>query len=223
MSKTITKQSIKVAVDSVIFTVQAGELKVLLIQMKKKPFTGDWAVPGGLIEQNETSRDAAERILQAQTGVKNIYLEQLKTFDDPKRDPLTRTISVAYFALVPGKKVHLQTTDKYADVRWWSVKRLPKLAYDHKEVVKVAVERLQSKLEYTNVVWSLLPKEFTLTHLQHIYEVILREELDKRNFRKKILSLKFIEKTGKKQEGEANRPAELYKFKRRTLEYIDVL
>ncbi|HBK34919.1 MAG: NUDIX hydrolase [Candidatus Uhrbacteria bacterium GW2011_GWE2_40_58] len=221
-TKTI-KQTIKIAVDSVIFTVQAGELKVLLIQMKKKPFAGMWAVPGGLIEQQETTEQAARRILKAQTAMSNVYLEQLKTFDHPKRDPLTRTISVAHFALVIGEDVTLKTTDKYTDVRWWSLSHLPTLAYDHKEMIQDAVGRLQAKLEYTNVVWSLLPKDFTLTDLQRIYEIILGISFDKRNFRKKILSLNLIKKSGKQRKGEANRPAELYQFKHRILEYIDVL
>ena len=217
------KQKLEVAVDSVIFTIENDELNVLLIQMHKDPFKGSWAVPGGLIEQTETTKDAALRILEKQTSVKNVYLEQLGTFDDPERDPLGRVISVAYFALVNNEDTLLHKTDKYADVRWWSVKKLPKLAYDHKQILKTAVERLQAKLEYTNVVWSLLPKEFALTDLQRVYEVILQEPIDKRNFRKKILSLKLIEKTGKKRAGEANRPAELYRFKKRSLQFVDIL
>lgn len=216
-------QSIKVATDAVIFTVRGGELMALLIQMKKTPYTGMWAVPGGLIEQNETSEDAARRILKTQTGVTDAHLEQLATFDDPKRDRLGRVISVAYVALVSSEHVELKTTEKYLDVRWWPVRKLPALAYDHKGILTVAVSRLRAKLEYTNVAWSLLPKEFTLSQLQEVYEIILSRSLDKRNFRRKVLDLKLVEPTGKKSAGGAHRPAELFKFKQRKMEYVDVM
>src|SRR3989339_191194 len=169
---TAFNQRIGVAADAVIFTVDHGELKALLIQMKKTPFSGRWAMPGGLIENKETTRQAAERILKIQTGVKDVYLEQLQTFDDLKRDPNGRVLSVAYMALVPSGNIKLKTNDRYSDVRWWSIKKLPTLAYDHSEILKIAINRLRSKLEYTNIVWSLLPPEFTLTQLQNIYEII---------------------------------------------------
>ncbi|MEI6511258.1 MAG: NUDIX domain-containing protein [Candidatus Uhrbacteria bacterium] len=218
-----TEQDIKVATDAVIFTVRHGELMALLIQMKKAPYTDKWAVPGGIIGQAETTEQAARRILITQTGVTQAHLEQLATFDDPKRDKIGRVISVAYVALVASEKVVLQTTDRYADVRWWPAGKLPALAYDHKEVVAVAVERLRSKLEYTNVAWSLLPKAFTLSELQETYETILGRALDKRNFRRKVLELRLVEPTGEKSSGGAHRPAEMYAFKRRGMEYIEVL
>jgi 8-oxo-dGTP diphosphatase len=217
------KQNIKAAVDSTIFTVKNGELMVLLIEMTKKPYSGMWALPGGLIEQKETTIGAAERILEESTGVKNAYLEQLGTFDAIDRDPFARTISIAYMALMDVEDVKLVTTEKYSDVRWWPMSKLPELAYDHKQIAKVALDRLRGKLEYTNIVWSLLPKEFTLTDLQMIYEIILGTEIDKRNFRRKILSLKLLERTGKRRAGSANRPAELYRFKQRKLQYIDII
>lgn len=217
------EQNIKVATDAVIFTVRRGELMALLIQMKKAPYAGKWAVPGGIIGQTETSEQAARRILTTQTGVSDAHLEQLATFDDPKRDKLGRVISVAYVALVASEKVVLQTTDKYADVRWWPAGKLPPLAYDHKKVVAVAVERLRSKLEYTNVAWSLLPKAFTLSELQDTYEVILGRAMDKRNFRRKVLELGLVETTGEKSQGGAHRPAELFRFAKHRLEYINVI
>lgn len=216
-------QSIKVATDAVIFTVKGGELQVLLIQMKKRPYVGMWAVPGGLLEQDETTEQAARRILLTQTGVSDAHLEQLATFDDPKRDAIGRVVSVAYVALVSGDRVELRTTDKYQDVRWLPVRKLPPLAYDHKRVVATAADRLRGKLEYTNVAWSLLPKEFTLGQLQDVYEIILGRALDKRNFRRKILDLSLVEATGNKSSGGAHRPAELYRFKQRKLAYVDVL
>ena len=217
MSKPLTTSTspIRIAVDAVIFTVQKGELKALLIQMKKKPFEGQWAFPGGVIEAKETTEEAARRILTAQTGVQDVYLEQLMTFDDLARDPLGRVISVAYYALMLSNDVKLKTSEKYLDVRWWSAKKLPKLAYDHAHIAKVALQRIRAKLEYTNIAWSVLPKTFSLTELQNVYEAILDRPLDKRNFRKKILALKLLKETGKKQTGSANRPAMLYEFRQR--------
>lgn len=210
-----SSQDIKVAVDAVIFTVREGRLHVLLIQMKKKPFTGRWAIPGGLLEDGETSEKAARRVLRTQTGLGDVFLEQLATFDDPKRDPFGRVISVASFALVPAEGVRLRTTEKYADVRWWPVSGLPALAYDHAEMLEYALARLRAKLQYANVAWSLLPEQFTLSALQSVYECILGRTLDKRNFRKKILSLGLLADTGKVTKGEAHRPAALYRFRTR--------
>jgi len=216
-------QNIKVAVDAVIFTIEDDTLQVLLIQMKKSPFEGMWAVPGGLLEEEETSDSAAGRILRTQTGVTEVFLEQLKTFDAIDRDPAGRVVSVSYYALISGEGVKLQTTDKYADVKWWPVNKLPKLAYDHRQIIHEATERLAGKIQYTNIAWSLLPKEFTLTELQRVYEVIMEREIDKRNFRKRIDELHLIKTTGKKRYGMAHRPAALYTFRNRELEYVEVV
>lgn len=210
--KNASDQSIRVATDAAIFTIERGELMVLLIQMVKKPYTGLWAVPGGLIEGRETTEEAARRILNAQTGVTDAHLEQLQTFDEPDRDVLGRVISVAYIALVPPDSVALKTTDKYSDIRWWPARKLPALAYDHKSLVAAAVNRLRGKLEYTNVAWSLLPREFPLSQLQEVYEIILAKPVDKRNFRRRVLELGLVETTGKRSSGGAHRPAELFKF-----------
>ncbi len=216
-------QNIKVAVDAAIFTIKNGDLCLLLIQMKKSPFEGMWAIPGGLIEDHETSLQSASRILKTQTGLHDVFLEQLKTFDDPGRDPAGRVVSVACWALVPDHQIPLKTTDKYLDVRWWRVGKLPELAYDHQGIAKEAVERLKSKIQYTNIVWSLLPEEFTLTQLQSVYEIIVGSSLDKRNFRKRIRDLKLIRPVGKKLAGAAHRPAELYRFRQRKLEYVEIV
>jgi len=217
-----SSQSIKLAVDAVIFSIKDGSLQVLLIQMKKSPFTGDWAIPGGLIDDAETTLKAAERILQTQTGVSDVYLEQLMTFDDVQRDPAGRVVSVAYVALLPNTDAKLETTEKYSDVRWWPVKKLPALAYDHKHILKLAIDRLTAKIQYTNIAWSLLPSEFTLSELQTVYEIILDKPLDKRNFRKRIAALDLIKPSGKKREGGAFRPAELYQFKEKTLKFVEI-
>ena len=216
------KQSIVVAVDTVIFTIKDDELCVLLIQMKKTPYTGMSAFPGGRVEHNETTEHTALRILKEQTGVSSVYLEQLKTFDEIERDQLERVISVASFALI-GNDVVLKTTEKYQDVKWWPVKKLPTLAYDHKLIAKEAVARLKAKIQYTNVVYSLLEAEFTLSELQRIYEIILDEPIDKRNFRKRLLGLGMLVPLTKKKYTGASRPAELFKFKQRKLEYVEMI
>lgn len=216
-------QSIKVATDAAIFTEKDGVLHVLLIQMKKAPYVGAWALPGGLLENGETSLAATKRILRDQTGVKDAYLDQLATFDDIDRDPAGRVVSVAYFALVPAESVVLKTTDKYQDVRWWPVDKLPKLVYDHAAMLKTAVLRVRAKLEYTNVVWSLLPADFTLSRLRETYEAVLGKALDKRNFIRKVLELGMLEETGKREMGAAHRPGALYRFKRRELTFLQIL
>lgn len=218
-----SKQDIKVAVDNCIFTIIEGKLHILLIQMKKKPYTSRWALPGGLIHAKEEPDHAAKRILKEQTKVSNVYLEQLYTFGKTKRDPFGRVVSVAYFALIPPGNIKLQTTAKYADVRWWNFKNLPSLAYDHNEITKYAKKRLEWKIEYTNLAWSLLPSQFTLTELQKVYEAVLGRKLDKRNFRKKILALDLIESTDIKAMRGAHRPAMLYRFKSKKPKIVEIL
>lgn len=221
-----TQQKYKYAViatDVVIMTIREGALNVLLIEMKKDPFRGMWAVPGGLVGGGEDVDTGAGRILKEKTGLKNIYLEQLYTFGRVDRDPFGRVVSVAYFALLPSDQVKLKASSEYNGIGWFPVGDLPKLAYDHKEIVKTALERLRSKLEYSNIVYGLLPDEFTLTNLQKTYETILGKELDKRNFRKKILSLNILAETGKMESGQANRPAMTYRFKEKKPRIIEML
>ncbi len=212
-----------IATDTIIFSLREKELKVLLIKMKKEPFQNCWAAPGGLVRGDESLNDAANRNLYETTGVKDVYLEQLYTFGRVDRDPFGRVVSVAYFALINHSETELTTTDAYEAVRWFSVNRLPKLAYDHDEMVQYAFERLKAKLEYTNIVFGLLPDEFTLSELQQCYEIILDRKLDKRNFRKKILSLKLVESTGRRRRGMAHRPAMLYRFRSRKYQVIQIL
>lgn len=211
------------ATDVVIFTVQSNQLKVLLIKMKKEPYMSAWAVPGGLVNPNESVDQAAKRHLSAKTGVYDVYLEQLYTFGEVKRDPYGRVVAVAYFALIPSAGLVLKTTEKYSNVAWVPVKKLPSLAYDHKEIICVAVERLKAKLGYTTISYSLLPKEFSLSELQNVYEIILGKDLDKRNFRKKILARGLVQATGEVRRGEASRPAALFAFKKRISQLVDLL
>lgn len=212
-----------IAVDPVIFALIDGRLQVLLIKMKKAPFTDMWAAPGGLIKGNESLDEAVIRLVKEKTGIADTHFEQLYTFGDVKRDPFGRVVSVAYMALILQENMKLKTTEEYKDIAWFPVNKLPALAYDHKEIIKVAEERLQMRLGYSNIICSLLPREFTLTALQKAYEVILEKKMDKRNFRKKILSLKLLKKTGGKEGERANRPAWLYTFPSKRITTVEIL
>jgi 8-oxo-dGTP diphosphatase len=199
-----------VAVDLAVFTVQAGRLEVVLIRMKRSPFVGKWALPGGLIS-DETVEQAAARELREKTGLKDVYLEQLYTFSRPDRDPESRCISVAHMALVPPG-AQLRTNDKYSAIGWFSADDLPALAFDHREIAGRAIARLRAKLEYTNVAYSLVPPSFTLGQLQRTYEAILGRTLDPRNFQRRIQQVGLVVPTGQIRTGVAHRPARLYRF-----------
>jgi 8-oxo-dGTP diphosphatase len=201
-----------VTVDVVIFTLRADSLQVLLVRRKRWPHEGMWAIPGGFVGRNEALEAAASRKLEEETGLTNVFLEQLYTFGDPGRDPRRRVITVGYFAAVPGSNVVPRTADDSERVRWWSILDLPQLAFDHAEILSYALTRLRYKLEYTAVGFELLPETFTLTGLQTAYEIVLGERLDKRNFRRKILSAGVIEPTGDYHTGEG-RPAQLYRYR----------
>jgi len=212
----ISAPGARVAVDVAVFTVRDEALQVLLVQTRGGPFAGAWALPGGLVRDDEALDDAAARELFARTGVAEIYLEQLYTFGSPDRDPHARVVSVAYVGLIPhaGRFAGALENPKYRQVAWYPTRRLPPLAYDHGEVVRTAVTRLRSKLGYTNLVYTLLPVTFTLSELQAAYEAILGHRLDRRNFRKKLLSTGLLAALGRVRRG-AHRPAALYRFRRR--------
>ncbi len=212
----------RVAVDAVLFTIAERRLQTLLVKIKKGPFAEQWAFPGGLVQMGESLDEAARRELFEKTGVQDLYLEQLYTFGETQRDPTAQTVAVAYFALVPALVRELQSGEKYADVGWFPVRSLPRLAYDHNAIAAYALQRLQAKLGYTNIVYSLLPQEFTLAELQEIYKVILNRTLDRRNFRRKILALGLLKALPKTRRG-AHRPAALYTFTRRSPMNVEVL
>ena len=211
-----------VAVDVVIFTIADRELQALLVEVKAGPFAGRWAFPGGLVPVGEAPEVTATRELLAQTGIGDLYLEQLRTFGDPGRDPHAHVVSVAYFALVAGKGGAHADNPKYRRMQWFLLRDLPSLAYDHNLLAQCALARLQSKLAYTNIVYSLLPREFTLGELQEIYEVIVGRRLDRRNFRKKILALGLLRPLRRQRRGR-HRPAQLYAFTRREPMNVEML
>lgn len=201
-----------VTVDIVLFTVLQNSLKVLLIQRKQPPFDHMWAIPGGFIHTGETLEEAASRRLFEETNVQDIYLEQLGSFGGPTRDPRARVITVAYYALVCADKLNLQADANAQDVQWFGVNNLPELAFDHEEIVIKALAKLKRHLESSSVAFQLLPDKFTLTELQRVYELILGRSLDKRNFRKKILSSDILRDTGETKMEGYHRPAQLYAF-----------
>lgn len=215
-------QRISVTVDILLFTILDNKLKILLIKRNIPPFEGMWAVPGGFVKDDESLDKAAVRELQEETGVKDIFIEQLYTFGDVKRDPRQRVVTVAYYALISSENLSLKYSEYEANkIDWFPVDRLPEMAFDHRDIIKTGVERIKNKLGYSNVAFGLLPDKFRLTELQNLYEIILNKPLDKRNFRKKILSLDIIEATGEKVVIGRHRPAQLYRFKNRQLIVLD--
>ena len=208
-------------VDCVIFGYQfeAG-LRILLIQRGSEPFRGKWALPGGFIEMEEDLERAALRELEEETGVRDVFIEQLYTFGKPGRDPRGRVISVAYFALV-NSEAHPVTAASDADsAAWFPFSDLPPLAFDHAEILDMAMERLRAKVRYQPIGFELLPEQFTLSQLQQLYESILGVgELNKRNFRHRIKNMSVLEAVGR-QEGVAHRPAMLYRFNKTRYEEL---
>ena len=201
-----------VAVDCVVFGFDDGELKVLLIKRGLKPFKGAWALPGGFVRLDETLDAAARRELAEEAGLSDVYLEQLFTFGDVARDPRERVLSVSYYALVALDR-HPPAAATDADAAaWFAVADLPSLAFDHAAIVTAAVARLRGKVRYQPVGFELLPERFTLSQLQHLYEAVLERELDKRNFRKKLLAMDLLIETDEVEQDVAHRAARLYRF-----------
>ncbi|MDP3645894.1 MAG: NUDIX domain-containing protein [bacterium] len=211
MAKTEVFKSAGVTVDVVLFTIESEMLHALFIKRTNNPYKGLWAFPGGFMQERETAEGAAARILKEKAGVKDIYIEQLYTFTDLRRDPRGRVISITHFALVPKERIMFTGSDLQTPTLF-PVHKISKLAFDHKEILAYSRERLRAKLEYTNIVYSLLKPRFTLTQLQQAYEIILGKKLDKRNFRKKYFSLGLVRATKEYERGGRRRPARLYEF-----------
>jgi 8-oxo-dGTP diphosphatase len=212
-SSTAALPELPVTVDTVIFTVLADALQVLLVKRGEERFAGLWSLPGGFVRLEERLETAALRELEEATGAVDVYLEQLYTFGDPSRDTRGRVISVAYVALLDADRCPLKPHDLEAEARWWPVEALPPLAFDHGEMIDVALERVQTKLQYTTIASQLAGESFTLSQLQSLYERVLGRELDKRNFRRKLKLAGLVEPTGASESEGPGRPAELYRFR----------
>ena len=210
-----------VTVDCVVFGLDDGELKVLLIQRGTEPFKGRWALPGGFVHLDEGLEEAARRELKEEAGVAHVFLEQLYSFGEPKRDPRGRVITVAYYALVKLGDHRVRATTDARDAAWFSVWDTPRLAFDHDEIIKLALQRLKGKVRYQPIGFELLPPRFTLTQLQQLYETVLERPLDKRNFRKKILAMELLEETDEVEQDVAHRAARLYRFDKKRYEALE--
>jgi len=203
-----------VTTDIVIFTIHDQRLELLLIKRRSEPFRGQWALPGGFVQIDEDLDTCAQRELAEETGLTGIYLEQLYTFGQPDRDPRERVISVAYYALVsPDRTEGIEANSDAKDVAWFELDKLPVMAFDHREIVNMAQQRLSAKLNYSTIALQFMPEQFTLGELQQVYECILGEQLDKRNFRKRVMALDCIKETGEYRRNGNHRPARLYAVK----------
>jgi len=212
----------KVAVDTVLFAIDAAEVKCYLVRPRRGPVTAKWAFPGGLVREGEMLDDAARRELGETTGLRDCYLEQLFSFGDPNRDPKAHVVSVAYLALIDQVSAVHSCSQKYTDGEWFGVAALPALAYDHAEIAYYAVRRLKAKLEYTNIACNLLPSTFTFAQLEELYGIVLRRPLDRRNFRRRILAMNLLNRQPQERRGN-HRPAALYCFRQRSLQVIEML
>src|SRR5215831_6613901 len=199
-------------VDCVVFGFDEGDLKVLLIERGLEPFKGRWALPGGFVRVDETVDAAARRELAEEAGLTNVFLEQLYTFGAVDRDPRERAVSVAYYALVKLSEHKAKAATDAANAKWFPVSKVPKLAFDHAGILATAVERLKGKVRYQPIGFELLPPKFTLSQLQHLYEAVLGTALDKRNFRKKVLSFGLLMPLRETQMTGRHRPAQLFRF-----------
>ena len=198
--------------DIILFTLRDDQLAILLIRRRAQPFQGSWALPGGFVDPDECLEDCALRELAEETGITGVYLEQLYTFGKPNRDPRERIISVAYYALAPYEVLAPVAGSDAAELAWFALDDLPSLAFDHAEIIQLAQQRLRAKLDYSTVAFGLMGDTFTLGELQKVYEIIRGEVLDKRNFRKHILSLGVLAETGEDRCNGKHRPAKLYRL-----------
>ena len=216
--------TIQIAVDAIVFgyNKEVG-VSVLLIKRKYEPFKAEWAIPGGFIKHDESLEDAVERELMEETGVKINYLEQLYTFGKPSRDPRRRIVSVSYFGLVKSAQFEvLEATTDAEEASWFYIKSLPKLAFDHQEIINVAIERLRSKITYQPIGFELLDKKFPFSDLEHLYSSLLDRPIDRRNFKKKVMKLGILDELDEKvKSSSAGRPGNLFQFNKATYNKLE--
>lgn len=203
-------------VDIAVFGLDEDDLKVMLIQRDLEPFAGQWALPGGFVHMDENLEEAARRELLEETGLENIYLEQLYTLGDLNRDPRERVVTVTYYALVKMLGHNIKADTDARNAAWFSIDDMPKLAFDHHRIFEIAYERLRGKVRYQPIGFELLPKKFPLRDLQRLYEIILDRELDKRNFRKKIHAMGILKELDEIETDVAHRAARLYSFDKKS-------
>lgn len=204
---------IRLAVDAVVFGYDPAEgISVLLIRRKYDPFQGCWALPGGLVLENESLEQAVERELEEETGVKVDYLEQLYTFGEVERDPRNRVVAVAYYGLVNKSDFHLYASTDAEDASWFHWDELPELSFDHAEILKKGIERLRGKIKYEPIGFELLDGKFPFSDLHKLYEAVLGEALDRRNFKKKFLQLGILTELEEKISQGKGRPGSLFQF-----------
>jgi 8-oxo-dGTP diphosphatase len=207
------KQSIKVSVDAVVFGYDTEQgISVLLIKRKIEPFQKFWALPGGLVHNDESLEDAVRRELLEESGVDIGYLEQLYSFGDPHRDPRNRVVTIAYVCLVRPSDYQLSAQTDAEDVAWYTIRNIPKLAFDHKSIIDLAIQRLRGKLAYEPIGFELLDKKFPFSDLENLYQTLLDRDIDRRNFKKKIMGYGFLEELDETIQRKAGRPARLYRF-----------
>lgn len=206
------QQSIRLSVDAVVFGYESGTISVLLIKRKYEPFKGKWAIPGGFVLENESLEEAVERELKEETGIEINYLEQLYTFGNPKRDPRSRVVSVAYFGLIKPSAFKIYASTDAEEVQWFKITELPTLSFDHKEILELAIARLQAKMTYEPIGFELLDTKFPFSDLEKLYTTLLGRAIDRRNFRKKLLSLNILDELDEKVSKGSGRPANLFKF-----------
>lgn len=195
----------------VVFSLHEEQLKLLLVRRRNPPFQGCWSLPGGVVAEDEDIEANAMRKLEEGTGVSGVYLEQLCTFGAPDRDPRERVVSIAYYALVPSRRLTVPGDERGENVGWFALGALPELAFDHGSMVETAHQRLAAKLDYSTIAFQFMPERFTLSELQNVYQIILDRELDKRNFRKRMLALDQIRQTPEVRKNGSHRPARLYR------------
>lgn len=200
------------SVDNVIFGLDDSKLKVLLIRRKGEPYKGEWALPGDLVHPKENLRDAPRRVLKELTGLVDVYLEQVHTFGKVDRHPVGRVVTVAYYSLVNVDNVKPRAASFAAEVKWFPVFEVEALPFDHLEILQKCTSRLQKSVRIMPIGFELLPEKFTLSDVQYLYEAVLNKSLDKRNFRKKFLSMGILIDVNEYQTGVAHRPAKLFKF-----------
>ncbi len=206
-------QNIKLAVDAIVFGYDQGELYCVLIKQKFGAYKNMWSIPGGFVLDNESLSEAVKRELKEETSLEVDYLEQLYTFgDDVNRDSRFRVVSVAYFSLVNSESLKVAADTDAEEAKWFKVKELPELAFDHAKIINVALARLKEKIQYQPIGFNLLKKEFPFSDLENVYKAIIEQDIDRRNFRKKILSFGILDETDKFSDKKGGRPAKLFKF-----------